>query len=141
MPQPIECVGIVCFKDNQVLLIERGKQPRQGQWSIPGGRIEPKETEINACHRELEEETSVKADIISKIEVIDADFGNGPYRLHDYVARWQSGHPIAGDDAAKAELVDISRIRDMGMWSETVRIIEKAHDIFCEHERFNQNKI
>ncbi len=141
MPEPVECVGIVCFKGNQVLLIRRGKPPRQGQWSIPGGRIEPGETERDACHRELGEETAVTANILSKIEIIDADFGNGPYRLHDYVAQWQSGHAVAGDDAAHAEFVDLNEIDALGMWSETVRVIEKAHGIFCEHERFIQDKI
>ena len=64
MTQVQNCVGIVCFKGNEVLLIKRGKPPRMGQWSIPGGRIESGETEVIACIRELNEETGVTATIM-----------------------------------------------------------------------------
>jgi len=132
MKSPVNCVGIVCLRGDEVLLIKRGKPPRMGQWSIPGGRVEPGETEPQACLRELFEETSVNAAISDKIEIIEADFGNGPYILHDYLAHWQSGEPAAGDDAAHAEFVKIASIRSLGMWSETVRIIEKAHNIYSD---------
>ena len=35
--RPIVGIGIVVFKGSEVLLIQRGKPPRQGQWSLPGG--------------------------------------------------------------------------------------------------------
>ncbi|MHA1536000.1 MAG: NUDIX domain-containing protein, partial [Alphaproteobacteria bacterium] len=35
---PIVGVGVVVWKDGRVLLIRRGKPPRQGSWSLPGGR-------------------------------------------------------------------------------------------------------
>lgn len=126
---PVNCVGVVCFRGEDVLLIKRGKEPRKGQWSIPGGRIEPGETEAIAALRELMEETAITASLGPKIEIIDADFGNGPYRLHDYVAKWQTGEPVAGDDAAHAEFVPLSKIDDLGMWSETTRIIRKAQKL------------
>jgi len=132
---PVNCVGIVCFKGDQVLLIKRGKPPRLGQWSIPGGRIEAGETEIYACDRELREETGIAATILQKIETIETDFGNGPYRLHDYAAIWQSGDAVAGDDAAHAEFIALPHIGALGMWSETVRIIYKAREIICADQR------
>ncbi len=132
--QAIECVGIVCFRGTEVLLIQRGKEPRKGQWSIPGGRIEPGESEVRAAHRELMEETGISAKLLGKIETIDADFAKGPYRLHDYLAVWQSGDPQAGDDAAAAEFVPLGTIEQLGMWSETVRIIQKAKVILSEIE-------
>lgn len=141
---PVICVGIVCFRrfphGDEVLLIKRGKAPRKGQWSIPGGRIEPGETEVEACARELMEETAITADILDKIEIIETDFGNGPYILHDYLARWTSGDPVAGDDAAHAEFVRLARISELGMWSETTRIIKKAHDIFSDNHHFNNTE-
>lgn len=136
---PVHCVGIVCFRDEHVLLIKRGKAPRKGQWSIPGGRIEPGESEQQASKRELFEETGVTAKFIQKIEAIDADFGNGPYRLHDYVALWQHGEPVAGDDAALAEFIPLSRVETLGMWSETTRVILKGYKILSEIERFKIN--
>ena len=129
MTQVIDCVGIICLRGDQVLLMQRGKEPRKGQWSIPGGRIEPGETEIEAAKRELFEETSISASNYTKLEIIEADFGKGPYRLHDYVAEWQSGEPVAGDDAADAKFVPIDAIDELGIWSETVRIIKKAYEL------------
>jgi len=73
---PINCVGIVCIRGDNVLLIKRGKPPRMGQWSIPGGRIEKGESELQAAARELFEETSIRANKFQKIETIDTDFGS-----------------------------------------------------------------
>lgn len=43
----------------QVLLVERGKVPYQGQLALPGGHLRGQETLDNAALRELEEETGV----------------------------------------------------------------------------------
>ncbi len=141
MTQAKVCVGIICFKGDEVLLIKRGKPPRKGQWSIPGGGIEPRETEREAAHRELMEETGIRANIICKVETIYADFGNGPYILHDYLAEWQSGEVIAGDDAAHAEFVKTSEIHKLDMWTETVRVIEKSYRIFSDNPHFKTDEI
>ena len=122
-----DCVGVVCLRGEEVLLIQRGTAPRQGEWSIPGGRIEPGETEAVAALRELGEETSVKANLLTKITALDADFEGFHYRLHDYLARWTAGEPVAGDDADQARFVPLSEIDSLGMWPETVRIIREGH--------------
>ena len=110
-----------------MLLIQRGTAPRQGEWSIPGGRIEPGETEAVAALRELGEETSVTANLLTKITALDADFEGFHYRLHDYLAQWSSGEPVAGDDADQARFVPLSEIDSLGMWPETVRVIREGH--------------
>lgn len=124
----INCVGVVCFRGNDVLLIQRGTAPRKGEWSIPGGRIEPGETESEAALRELSEETAVNAELLTKITALNADFEGFHYRLHDYLARWTSGEPVAGDDADKARFVPLSDIGELGMWPETVRVIREGHE-------------
>ncbi len=35
--RPLVGVGVVLWRGHQVLLIKRGKPPRQGMWSLPGG--------------------------------------------------------------------------------------------------------
>lgn len=134
MKQAIDCVGVVCLKGDQVLLIKRGKPPRKGEWSIPGGRIEPGETEKKAALRELGEETGITAKLADKIETLDAKFEGFHYRLHDYIALWQSGHPVAADDADDACFVPLTGIETLGMWSETVRVIRKAALIIAEKD-------
>jgi 8-oxo-dGTP diphosphatase len=56
----IPCVGAV-IKDDQgrLLLIKRGHEPGAGLWSVPGGRVEPGETDAEALVREMREETGL----------------------------------------------------------------------------------
>ena len=56
----IPCVGAV-IKDDQgrLLLVKRGHEPGAGLWSVPGGRVEPGETDAEALVRELREETGL----------------------------------------------------------------------------------
>ena len=58
--RPICGVGIVVFDQQKVLLIRRGKPPRQGEWSIPGGKQKLGETLQQAARREVKEETGLK---------------------------------------------------------------------------------
>ena len=122
-----DCVGVVCIRGDNVLLIQRGTAPRKGEWSIPGGRIEAGETEAQAALRELGEETNVNAELLTKITALNADFEGYHYRLHDYLARWTSGAPRAGDDADKAQFIPVSEIDGLGMWDETVRVIREGY--------------
>jgi 8-oxo-dGTP diphosphatase len=102
---PVPAVGVVCWRDDEVLLIRRGRAPRLGEWSIPGGRIERGEALHDAALRELFEETGVVArigDLIAVYEIIEPQFH---YVLIDYRAEWLSGEPVAGDDAIEAQFM------------------------------------
>lgn len=122
-----DCVGIVCFRDDTVLLIRRANPPRAGEWSLPGGRIEPGETELQAALRELMEETGITATLGEKVAVIDADFEGFSYRLHDYAAVWTGGDPHGADDALEARFVPVADIGTLGMWSKTTAVIRDAY--------------
>ena len=121
-------VGVVCLRDDSVLLIRRGTPPRQGEWSLPGGRIEPGERAVDAALRELREETGVEAEISGLIDVVDGLFPEADrhYVLIDYAARWLSGEPVAGDDAIEARFVALDDVETLIDWSETRRIIRMA---------------
>ena len=43
----------------RLLLIKRGHEPEAGRWSLPGGRIEPGESDEQALVREIGEETGL----------------------------------------------------------------------------------
>ena len=111
-----------------MLLIRRGTPPRQGEWSLPGGRIEPGERAVDAALRELREETGVEAEITGLIDVVDGLFPEAGrhYVLIDYAARWVSGEPAAGDDAIEARFVALDRVEELIDWSETLRVIRMA---------------
>ncbi len=46
-------IGCIVFRGEQVLLVRRGKPPRIGQWSLPGGAQHVGETAEAAARREL----------------------------------------------------------------------------------------
>ncbi|MFN7497412.1 MAG: NUDIX hydrolase [Hyphomonadaceae bacterium] len=137
-PVPIPAVGIVCFNDDgQVLLIRRGNPPRQGEWSMPGGKLEWGEKAVDAALRELAEETGVTGEILGLIDVVDGIFtsrttGNVTrhYVLIDYVARYLSGTVAAGDDASEARFVALDTIETYGLWDETIRIIHAGYKLW-----------
>ena len=128
MTAPVAAVGVICLRGDEVLLIRRGQPPRQGEWSLPGGRVEPGETLREAALRELREETGVEARLGPLVDVVDGIFpaSGRHYVLIDFAARWQSGEPVAGDDAADARFWPLDGIEDHVAWSETVRVIRLA---------------
>lgn len=125
---PVPAVGVVCLRGEAVLLIRRGTPPRAGEWSLPGGRIEPGERAMDAALRELREETGVEAEITGLIDVVDGLFPEAGrhYLLIDYAARWVSGEPVAGDDALEARFVALDEVDGLIDWSETRRVIGMA---------------
>ena len=137
--RPLAAVGVVCLRGDAVLLIRRGKPPRLGEWSLPGGRLEWGERLAAAALRELQEETGVDADLLGLVDVVDGLFPHDPavkgdedrhYVLVDYAARWRAGEPRAGDDASAAAFHPLSQIGALGLWSETVRVITAAAERF-----------
>lgn len=127
--RPVAAVGVVCLRGDEVLLIRRGTPPRVGEWSLPGGRIEWGERAADAALRELMEETGVEAELAGLLDVVDGIFpaeGGRHYVLIDYVARWISGEPRAGDDAADAAFKPLNMLDELVAWEETRRIVKLA---------------
>jgi 8-oxo-dGTP diphosphatase len=131
---PVAAVSVVCLRGDDVLLVRRGQPPLEDEWSLPGGRIEWGERAADAALRELKEETGCDAELIGLIDVVDAVLSRragdeapwGHYVLIDYAARWTGGEPIPGDDARDARFFAKEEIEALGLWSETLRIIESA---------------
>lgn len=126
--QPIPAVGVVCLRGEEVLLVRRGRPPLQGEWSLPGGRIEPGERAVETALRELREETGVEAEITGLVAVVDAIFPEDGrhYVLIDFAARWRAGEPVAGDDAAAAAFHPLAAAERLVAWAETRRVIRLA---------------
>lgn len=131
--QPQLGVGAVVLKGDHVLLIKRGRPPRVGDWSLPGGRVELGETVQSAVLREVREETGLDVelgpllDVINYIEPIPN--GESPrfhYALVDFLAFHTSGEPVAATDATDARFLPVTEVLQMPLWHETLRVIKKA---------------
>ena len=134
---PRPTAGVVCLRGREILLIKRGNPPLQGQWSLPGGRIEWGETSEAAALRELVEETGVAAELLGLIDVVDGIMTSREtgevtrhYIMVDYAARWLAGEPVAGDDAVDARFFDLDEALAVVEWDVTRRVIQDAFDRF-----------
>jgi ADP-ribose pyrophosphatase YjhB (NUDIX family) len=127
---PIVGIGVVVWCRGRVLLIRRGKPPRAGQWSLPGGAQQLGETIEEAARREVREETGVslqRCELLTVVDMIDRD-NSGAVRYHytlvDFRAETDDVTLTAGDDADEARWFDPDQLDRLGLWSETRRIID-----------------
>ena len=130
--RPITGVGAVILHSEKILLIQRGKQPQKGAWSLPGGAQKLGETIYEAARREIREETGLKVEILGLVDVVDSirrdEMGEVEYHytLVDMAAVSSGGIPQAGGDAQDCRWFTLSEIEAIEVWSETKRIISLA---------------
>ena len=130
--RPYVGVGVIVFRDKEVLLVQRNKEPNKGQWSIPGGSQLLGETASEAAQRELLEETGVKVDRLFLVDVVDAIIPGVEgkikyhYTLVDYMGQWQSGESRPGDDAKEVRWVRLNELSSYSLREKTMKIIQKA---------------
>ena len=108
MPAPrVPCVGaIVKDQAGRLLLIQRGHEPETGRWSLPGGRIEPGESDTQAVVRETREETGLQVTCGALVGSVERPGLRGAVLdIRDYSATVTGGTLTAGDDAADARWV------------------------------------
>ncbi len=125
-------VGVVAFRGADVLLVRRGRPPRQGEWSIPGGAQQLGETLEQAARRELREETGIEVGplaLAAAVDLITPD-ETGRTRFHytilDLTGQWVAGTPVAGDDVTEARWFAPGELAALGLWDEALRVIEQA---------------
>lgn len=128
-------IGVVAFDGDRVLLVRRGRAPRLGQWSLPGGAQQLGETTEAAARRELLEEAGIAVGKLTLAAVIDAvsrDEAGGVrfhYTIIDYAARWVGGVACAGDDAAAVAWAAPDALGAYGLTAETLAVIERARTL------------
>ena len=108
MPGPrVDCVGaIITDASGQLLLIKRGHEPEAGRWSLPGGRVEPGESDQQALVREIREETGLEVTPGRLAGTVERPWPGGRVLvIRDYLAVVTGGGLAAGDDAADARWV------------------------------------
>ncbi|MFH9016089.1 NUDIX domain-containing protein [Streptomyces sp. NPDC017943] len=98
---------VVLLAAGHVLLIERGWDPCQGCWALPGGHVDAGETSVVAAARELEEEAGIAVSVadLRQVGAFDAPGRDprGRYVSVVYTATLPAPvAPSAGDDATAA---------------------------------------
>jgi len=131
---PLIGVGAVIVQDGRVLLVQRGRDPMKGQWTLPGGVLEVGESLVEGVAREVREETGLEIEVLELVELLDRIHReDGRVRFHyviaDYLCRVTGGELHAASDA------DAVRWTERAEWNShsalkidpiTTRVIEEG---------------
>lgn len=129
---PIVAVIAVLLRGDDILLVSRKNPPDVGLWGFPGGKMEFGESIEQAAVRELFEETGVRGvaqQVLTALNAYDHD-AQGVLRQHFVLVAvqcaWQSGEPVAADDADDAGWFSLQALKD-GTLALSQDVLEVAH--------------
>ena len=129
---PQLAVSAAIVRDGKILLVRRARSPAKGFYSLPGGRVEFGETLHTALHREVDEETRLKIEIIGLAgwrEVLPATSGGGHYLIMSFAARWASGEPVLNDEHDDFKWLAPESLGDLKVTGGLQEIIEAARRV------------
>ena len=117
----------------RLLLVQRGRAPRAGQWALPGGVQELGETLFETATREVLEETGIAIEplaIITALDLIerDEDGVRYHYTLVEITARYAGGEAMAKDDAADVRWVAPDEIATLDAWEQVGHMVALSQD-------------
>jgi 8-oxo-dGTP diphosphatase len=131
-PRPQLAVSASIFRDDKVLLVRRARSPSKGVYSLPGGRVEFGESLHTALHREVDEETGLKIEIIGLAgwrEVLPEAGGSGHFVIMSFAARWLEREPHLNDELDDFRWLSPGTFGDLKITSGLSEIIEAARSL------------
>lgn len=131
---PLVGVGAVVVDRGRVLLVQRGREPLKGHWTLPGGLLELGESLAAGVAREVLEETGLEVEPLELVDLVDRIQREGErvryhYVLADYLCRVRGGTLRAASDADAVRWVERAEWNShsaLALDPLTVRVIEQG---------------
>jgi 8-oxo-dGTP diphosphatase len=126
---PQVAVSAAIFRGDRILLVRRARSPARGYYSLPGGRVEFGESLHAAVHREVDEETALKIEIVGLAgwrEVVPESAGNGHYLIMSFAARWIAGEPVLNDELDDFRWLAPDALGDLKVTGGLQEVIQSA---------------
>lgn len=120
--RPVLAVGAVVIVNKHLLLVTRRNAPAEGQWAVPGGRVEAGESMTEAVVREVAEETGLVVECGSLVGWVERIGPGFHFVIFDFLASpaapsGTAGAALpsltAGDDAGQARWVPFTELPTM----------------------------
>ena len=127
--RPQLAVSAAIFRGERVLVVRRARSPGKGFYSLPGGRVEFGESLHTALHREVDEETAIKIDIVGLAgwrEVLPSAGGAGHYLIMSFAARWKALEPVLNDEHDDFKWLSPDALGDLRVTGGLQEVIEAA---------------
>jgi ADP-ribose pyrophosphatase YjhB (NUDIX family) len=129
---PQLAVSAAIFRDGRILLVRRARSPGLGFYSLPGGRVEFGESLHAALHREVDEETGLKIEIIGLAgwrEVLPGTTGGGHYLIMSFASRWIGNEPVLNDEHDDFKWLAPDAIGDLRVTGGLQEVIQSAQRV------------
>ena len=132
-PEPLSrpqiAVSAAIFRDSKILLVRRARSPAKGFYSLPGGRVEFGESLHTALHREVDEETALRIEIVGLAgwrEVLPSTSGGGHYLIMSFAARWMAKEPVLNDELDDFRWLPPDALGDLKLTGGLQDVIQSA---------------
>ncbi len=119
-------------EEGQILLVRRGREPNEGLWAVPGGKVDFGETLAEAATREVKEETGILVELDEIVWVGEFIDDNHHLVLVDFLGAPTGGELNAGDDAAEVQWVGIEAAFELDMPATMYELLEVLLEIVDE---------
>jgi len=95
------CCAII-LKESKILAVQRGPESSHPwKWEFPGGKINAGETAEQSIIREIEEELTIRIEIINQLDFVEFDYGSKQICLIPFVCKISSGEIILTEHIAQ----------------------------------------
>jgi 8-oxo-dGTP diphosphatase len=118
----------VALSGGSLLLVERGRPPDAGRWSLPGGRVHAGERLCEAVEREVLEETGLVVSCREAVGWVERISNEHHFVIFDFYVdvHATSEVAVAGDDAAAVRWVPLEEVG-------TLDLAGGLMEFLCEH--------